>query len=112
MIEAISFAFDGGSNLDTSTVTIRDERDEHQIACGNGVWHKGSTTFTPFNSQQIAASGAWTDEDTYTVKLCFYETPFRPTLICRFTEDQLTLDVKANVGFGPTEWPQLVGKLA
>ena len=59
----------------------------------------------------MAASGAWTSDDTYEIRLCFYETPFCPTIICRFAEDRLTYDYKPNVGFGPLERPQLVGRL-
>ena len=38
-------------------------------------------------------------DDTYEIRLCFYETPFCPTIICRFAEDRLTYDFKPNVGF-------------
>jgi hypothetical protein len=59
--------------------------------------------------QPVAASGAWTDEDTLTVKACFYETPFCETLRLRFAGDALVLDQEMNVGFGPTVRPTLVG---
>jgi len=57
----------------------------------------------------VAASGAWTDPDTLTVKDCFHETPFCATLSLRFAGDALVLDREMNVGFGPTKRPTLVG---
>ena len=60
--------------------------------------------------RKVATSGAWTAEETYTIKLCLYETPFHPTITCRFYEDRLTYRFEANVAFGPTERPQLVAK--
>ncbi len=61
---------------------------------------------------KVAARGIWTDDDTYTVKLCFYETPFVETVTYRFSGDQVTINARANVGFGPTERPPVVGRLA
>lgn len=95
---------------DSSTITIRDVRGTHKIACGYGAWITGTTTFDGNAPQRVAASGAWTDEDTYTIKLCFYETPFCPTLTCKFDGEQLTYKFTANVSFGPVERPQLIGK--
>ena len=50
-----------------------------------------------------AASGAWTSEDTYTIKLCYSETPFCSLLTFRFEPERLTFDVVDNVSFGPLE---------
>ena len=60
--------------------------------------------------QPAAASGAWTGADTFTARVCFYETPFIVTLRLKFSGDELTLDSRSNVGFGSTRPPQLVGK--
>jgi hypothetical protein len=57
----------------------------------------------------VASAGAWTDEDTLTVKACFHDTPFCATLALRFAGDALVLDREMNVGFGPTKRPTLVG---
>lgn len=61
------------------------------------------------SKQPSAASGAWTRDDTFTFKLCLYETPFYTTMIFRFNGDQLQFDSEHNVAFGPTTLPQLVG---
>ena len=78
---------------------------------GSDAWVTGSTKLGEGFSRRVAASGAWTDADTYTIKFCFYETPFCPTLTGHFVEEQLHFAFKSNVGFGPLEPVQLVGKL-
>ena len=57
----------------------------------------------------VATNGAWTDDDTFTVRACFHETPFCATVGLRFAGDALVLDREMNVGFGPTKRPTLVG---
>ena len=103
---------------DRDRITIRDARGEYAIDCGHGAWIEGDALFIagmmPFGdgtSHPVAASGAWTDEETYVVKLCYYETPFCPTLTLSFEEDRVRFAFKANVGFGPTASPILVGKV-
>lgn len=105
-VKSIQLDFAG----DASTLTIRDARGTHDIGCGYGAWVTGTTAFDDMSIRRVAASGAWTDENTYTVKLCFYETPFCPTLAFRFDGEQLTYKFTANVSFGPLERPELVGK--
>lgn len=95
---------------DETAITIRNARGMHRIVCGQGAWVKGTTQFNQDAPERIAASGAWTDADTYTAKVYLYETPFCVTMTCRFDEGQLTYNFKQNVSFGPTEWPPLVGK--
>jgi hypothetical protein len=58
----------------------------------------------------VAASGAWTADDVFTVKLVPYETPFYSTLTFRFDGDRLLLDAAHNVAFGATKLPQLIGQ--
>jgi CubicO group peptidase (beta-lactamase class C family) len=93
-------------------LTVQNDRGEHKIPIGNGHWIKGETALLNKDSQKVAASGAWTDPNTYVMKLCLYETPFVQTLTCQFEDNQVTLGMKANVGFGPTEAPKLVGRAA
>ena len=58
------------------------------------------------------ASGAWTDDATYTAKLWWYETPFARTLTCRFDGDRLTVEYRPNVAFGTPDATRLEGTLA
>ena len=57
----------------------------------------------------VAASGAWSTENTFTVKLVLSETPYYSTLNFKFEGDRLLVDSEHNVAFGPTKLPQLVG---
>lgn len=113
-IEAVTLDF----NSDGTTLTIRTTTSENRIACGIGNWQKGRSSFVNGIDQRIVASkehpvaacGAWTDDDTYALKLCLYETPICVTLIFRFKGNRLLFDSEYNVAFGPTSLPQLVGQ--
>jgi hypothetical protein len=48
----------------------------------------------------------------FSLSKSFTSTAFCPTITCRFMQEQLTFDFKANVSFGPLERPQLVGRIA
>lgn len=93
-------------------VVIRDERGERRIECGGEGWVRGTAALSDRRDAPVAARGAWENEDTYSMKLCFYETPFVQTLTWKFAGDQVSLDRKVNVGFGPTERPPLLGRMA
>jgi CubicO group peptidase (beta-lactamase class C family) len=83
---------------------------EQRISCGSGKWHKGKAAWGLLATQPVAASGAWTEDDTFAAKLCFYETPFIFTVRLKFSGDEARCDVESNVGFGPVKQAQLVGK--
>jgi CubicO group peptidase (beta-lactamase class C family) len=99
--------------VDGSGVTIswRDELGEHNAPCGSGEWLLGSAPFRDERASPIAASGAWTDAETYQFQIRYLETPFCGTTTLRFIEGIVLYQLKMNVGFGPTELPQLVGRL-
>jgi CubicO group peptidase (beta-lactamase class C family) len=108
-LEAISLSFDGAG----CTLTLRDNKGEHQLIAGDSAWLKGVTTFmAPERPEPIAAAGAWLSDDTYQLKIYYYLSPFCVTLSARFVGEQLFFDSGVNVSFGPTSFPQLVGTLA
>ena len=97
---------------------VRTASGETRTPFGIGSWVKSRGGFTsgldrmlsvPANPL-IAASGAWTAEDVFTLKLALYETPYCATLTFRFDGDRLLLDAEYNVSFGPTQQPQLIGQ--
>ena len=92
------------------TLVARFDGAEHRIECGRGAWKKGKAGWETFPKQPVAAAGAWTEDDTYTAKLCFYETPFALTIRLKFTGKELQCDSEQNVWFGPTKRSPLVGK--
>jgi hypothetical protein len=107
-LEAITLEADGAEGAATLVASF--DGVEQRIACGAGEWNKDRLAWGRFPEQPVAASGGWTDGDTYTAKLCFYETPFIVTLRLQFVEDELRFDTSTNVGFGSTKEPQLVGE--
>jgi CubicO group peptidase (beta-lactamase class C family) len=102
---------------DSTSLVVRTSKGESRIACGAGTWLKGRTAFVNGldgrmvvpGEHLVAASGAWTADDTYTVKLCLYETPFYVTMVFRFQGGELQFSSEYNAAFGPTTLPQLVG---
>lgn len=94
-----------------TTLVTRCNGLEQRTACGSGKWITGRMAYADFADQPVAASGAWTGDDTYTAKLCFYETPYCLTVKLKFSGGQLLYDCEYNVNFGPTQQPQLVGKI-
>jgi CubicO group peptidase (beta-lactamase class C family) len=91
-------------------LVLRSDGVERRIICGRGNWQKGRMAWGRLPEQLAAASGAWTGDDTFTAKLCFYETPFTITLNLKFTGEELQCTAESNVGFGPTKESPLVGK--
>jgi CubicO group peptidase (beta-lactamase class C family) len=95
-------------------VVIRARREgvEQRIVSGYGAWRKGRMLAAGATPEQAAAvSGAWTAEDTYATRICLYETPHHLIMKLKFDGDQLFLDSEYNVTFGPTQQPQLIGKV-
>ncbi len=114
-LRAISFDF----GRDEDVCTAHDDRGEHRLSCGRGAWAVGETTWYPVEPrpvvpgarQPVAASGAWTARDTYELRICYTETPFCATTVCKFAGDKVKLKSRLNVSFGPTEFPQLTGQI-
>ena len=107
-LEAITLESDGKDGA--VTLVPRFDGVEQRIACGRGAWRKGRVAWGSLPQQPAAASGAWTADDTFTAKLCFYETPFIITVRLRFSGKELQYHSESNVGFGPTKEAPLVGK--
>lgn len=93
-----------------ATFTLRDNFGEQTIRCGHGEWLAGCLAVDRLGTSPVAVSGAWTAEDTYMIKYHFSRTPFCNTTTLHFIGDQVTYQARLNVSFGPTEFPQLVGR--
>jgi CubicO group peptidase (beta-lactamase class C family) len=107
-VESITLTF----AEDRCILKLHDGRGEHQVEAGSHAWIEGVTTLIERSPKKVAARGAWAEEDTYVLALCYYKSPFLQTITCKFDRDQVTLNIQMNVGFGPTERPPLVGHLA
>ena len=107
LLLSMSLAFDANGG----TLVIEDGRGPQEVVFGLGTWRLGTTLLDGDEPRKVAASGAWITEDTFAVKLCLYETPFCPTILCRFDNGHVAYQYKFNVGFGSLERPELVGKV-
>jgi CubicO group peptidase (beta-lactamase class C family) len=111
-VTAVAIDFSGDSPM----LAITDADGTHAITCGLGHWVRAHTNYQKrinnlFDDpdQGIAACGAWTDENTFSARLCFNETPYTIIMRCAFIDDRLLIDMEQNVRWGPTTWPQLIG---
>jgi hypothetical protein len=105
-----SVRLEKGETDDTVTLVTKTDGVESRVACAHGDWRRGRMARGRTPEQPVAASGAWADGNTFTAKLCFYETPFISTLRFTFAGDEVRLNSETNVGFGPTREAELVGK--
>jgi CubicO group peptidase (beta-lactamase class C family) len=107
-LEALTLQCDGKDG--GVTLVTRFNGAEQRVVCGPGAWRKGRGAWGRFPEQPVAASGAWTADDTFTAKVCLYETPFIITARLKFSGDEVRCDAESNVGFGSRKPPTLVGK--
>lgn len=113
-IESIVFEF----NEDGAVLQMRNNGVDHRIPVGHASWQRSRSLLAAGldqrvvepKEQPVAGGGAWTADDTYTVKLAFYETPLVLTLRCRFDGEQVFIDPEYNVvsGAGSAKRAQLV----
>ena len=99
-IETISFDF--GKK---TTYSISVSGSSHDIPVGSGSWALSDQG----DMGLVAASGAWTAEDTYVLKIYYRETPYSSQITYHFDGDQVTYDEEYHVSFGETKQPQLIG---
>ncbi len=98
----------GGKDGEATLVT-RIGGNEQTLVCRPDAWHKGRLAWHRLPEQPAATGGAWTSDDTFTAKICFYETPFVVTLRLKFARNEVRIDSAQNVGFGPVKVGPLVG---
>ena len=112
-IKAISFDF----NSTSPSIIIQTAAGETRMMLGRETWTNSRGQFTngleralsvPANPL-VAASGAWSADDTFTVKIVLSETPYYSTMNFKFDGNRLLFDAEHNVYFGQTKLPQLVG---
>ena len=114
-IETIGFDF----GVDETRVTLGGAGGDRGIAVGAGRWlrntiepiRQANVIFRESWPARVAACGAWVDDNTYVVDLCWYETPFRRTLTCRFDGDGIAIDQLQQVAAPPEGLPSLQGRL-
>jgi CubicO group peptidase (beta-lactamase class C family) len=112
-ITSVSLDFSGSE----PSLQIEDADGQHRIQCGAGRWLRGRTSFQRRISNQfsapeqgIAASGAWTENDVFSAKLCFHESPYTLTGRFTFAGKELLIDFEHNLRWGETKRPRIIGK--
>jgi CubicO group peptidase (beta-lactamase class C family) len=101
-------------------VLVRTAAGETRTPIGIGSWVTSRTGFSNGMERllsvpakpEVAASGAWTSDSVFTLKLVAPQTPYYSTVTFRFEGDRLLLDGEYNVSFGPTKLAELEGKAA
>ena len=58
----------------------------------------------------VLASGAWVEDMTFAMRLCYVETPFVLDLTCRWEGESLKVSARRNASFDATSWPEIVGR--
>ncbi len=93
----------------TGEIKLRDATGERRVTGGLGRWVDGKTTlpFGPLKiraeqedaltSRRVAASGAWTDPNTFVMTWRFIETAHYDTLTCRFDGPSVQLQFRSSL---------------
>lgn len=95
---------------DRSTLVFTNRHGAHTLVAGNGEWTHGSTGYDDGVSRPVAASGGWTGENTFELRLRYLGTPFGFSITSRFSDEQVTFDHRDNVSFGPVRRSLLTGR--
>ena len=80
-----------------TAISLETTHGPERLICGMGAWVKGELPPSFGITKAVAASGAWTADDTYTATLYRYQTPFRQIYRLTFSGDGVELDVSPNV---------------
>jgi CubicO group peptidase (beta-lactamase class C family) len=99
-------------------LVVRTASGEVRTPIGIGAWGasgpgfaNGIERFLSVPAQPlVSASGAWSADDTFTVKLALCQTPFTSTLTFHVDGPRLVFNAQHNVAFGPSKCPQLIGE--
>lgn len=99
----------------TVTFIARINGKEVVIPCGYQEWKTARAPLfggklAQFPDEPTAGTFAWSGDNTCEIRLCAYETPFVTTLTLKFAGGEMALNSEANVAFGPTKQPQLIGR--
>jgi CubicO group peptidase (beta-lactamase class C family) len=121
-IKRVSLAFQSGACV----CTLHDDQGEHRVVCGLGNWKEGESdlstvplklvpTSVPKETKtKVAGSGAWSDENTFTMTWRFIETAHYENVTCRFDGDNLQVEFRKSLAVlsnSKDPRPALEGKL-
>lgn len=85
----------------TCEIMLKTDESQETILCGFGTWQRSQTALFQqphlFSHALVATSGAWTNQDTFTIIFRLYETPFCYTMVCHFADDEMLIEIQINV---------------
>ena len=96
--------------LKANQLILTTDKGEQKLSYRPSAWTTGTASLSDYPSKRVATRAVWPSPETLVLTVCAYETPYIHTLTCQFGADRVTLNLKTNVGFGPTESPALVGR--
>jgi CubicO group peptidase (beta-lactamase class C family) len=120
-ISGRKFAFEANSlGLESVSLTVapdgavtlharRWEQDQ-SVSAGRNTWKPGNFLLGQNSTPAVAAAGAWTADDTYTVALAQLGQPFLETFHLKFTDGTVALEREFNVGGASNQPVKLTGK--
>ena len=94
----------------TVAFKVRQYGQDLAVTAGHGQWLKGVFPLSPGSTEPVAVAGAWTADDTYTVKFVQYRQPSILTARLKFAGDEVTVETELNVGFGNNNPAPLTGR--
>ena len=82
---------------------------ENTIVCAYNQWLASETSFYGEPSSKVEVSGAWTNANTFTMKVIYIETPHCLTMTFEFDGDEVIVQRFWNVSFGKLKLPVIIG---
>jgi hypothetical protein len=83
---------------------------DQSVVAGRGEWKKGDFLLGRDGTRAVAASGAWSADDSYTIQLAQSGQPFLETFRLKFNGDTVTLEREMNCGPASNQPVVLTGK--
>jgi hypothetical protein len=103
-IQSCIFDFDAGG----CTLTMRDGAGDRSIRAGATEWAWGTLSLEG-PGQRIAAIGSWTAEDTYEIKVRYTNSPSGLTVVSKFEDGKVDLNITKTARFSGPEGPTFTG---
>ncbi len=105
---------------DSALITIADAMGEYGMTAGYGDWREGVAERRVLGrdrfwasgaaGERMAASGAWTADDTFELRICYTEGEVCPILRFRFADGELGIEVDPNVSWDEPAVTTLIGR--
>jgi CubicO group peptidase (beta-lactamase class C family) len=102
---------EGDANGSDLTLILQVGGKEQKVKFTRDEWTKSRGGLGSMTDMAIGTHGAWSDSDSYTAKVCYYETPFIFTVRLKFLKDEVIFESETNVGFAGTKTSKLTGKI-